>query len=180
MTNDSLKELALERELEEIEISLLGIVFKKYRRGVKNNRKMKRLGIMNAREAMDMKNHNFYMCFSVIEWMNPEEEDEIGYYFDPRYMLRCSLDEKINIVYHEMLHYLNYLAGIKDTKGHYHTKDFRQAARANMGDCLYIDSELGYIEAYLLPEALAKVKKDLEDNLRTLEQERERRKTSNT
>lgn len=166
----------LERELEEIELALLRVVFKKYRRGVKNSRKMKRLGIINAMDSIDMKKHDFYMCFLRIEYVSPKTEDDIGYYFNPRYMLYCSLDEKINIVYHEMIHYLCYLAGIKDTKGHFHTLAFRRVARANMGDCDYSNDINGYNEAYLLPEALAKVKKDLEEALRTYAQDRERRK----
>lgn len=146
----------LQRELYAIEKALLKVVFRRHRRI------MKPLDIMEADSYVSGKDRGFYMSFLRECYEGaPRSEDELTILFEPCMMLNCSQDRKINIVYHELIHYFCYLKEIKDTQGHFHNEYFKEEARANMGDSDYSNDIDGYNEAYLLPEALEKVKNEL-------------------
>lgn len=143
----------LEKECDEIQLALLKNVFAGHNNG------MKHLEIGLAQEYTDSKKlENVYALFY-------ENLGNPLYLINPEVMFFSSQEEKINAIYHEMIHYYCYLKNIIDTQvrngENYHTIAFQAAVRRNMGECICFEKKWGNNAAKLLPEAMQKVKEEL-------------------
>lgn len=82
------------------------------------------------------------------------------------YYLEHGIDEAvINTMFHEMIHGFceckPWDEKIKDTEGNYHLPAFKEACEANGGTCAFVNSEIGYSNARLMPEKMELVKDEL-------------------
>lgn len=62
-----------------------------------------------------------------------DENDEAAYYeinIDPRWFYKCTAEEIVDTLLHEMVHYRNKVADIKDCNGQNHNKNFKSLAES--------------------------------------------------